>query len=134
MRQLSSRRALRLAAVAVAVGSSIAVTAAQTRAEADLNGTWHVLVHYKDDVSANPETKREIIDTLVEEIVVDTESVDGKKQAHVTIRYRFSEPEECPGSSAHGRRCVSGGMWGICSNGRDCTFSITTSANDIGSG
>jgi hypothetical protein len=57
MTQLFSRRALQLAAVA-AVGASIAVAAAPARAEVDLNGSWHVLVHYKDDVSANPETKR----------------------------------------------------------------------------
>jgi len=58
MAQLSSGRALQLAVIVAAVGSSIAVAAAPARAEADLNGTWHVLVHYKDDVSANPDTPR----------------------------------------------------------------------------
>ena len=58
MAQLSSGRVLHLAAVAVAVGSSIALGAAPARSEVDLNGTWHVLVHYKDDASANPDLPR----------------------------------------------------------------------------
>ena len=58
MAQLSTGRALYLAAVAVAVGSSIAVGAASARAEVDLSGTWHILVHYKDDISAHPDRPR----------------------------------------------------------------------------
>ena len=51
-------RAFCLAAVAIAVGSSIAAGAASARSEVSLNGTWHVLVHYKDDISANPDKPR----------------------------------------------------------------------------
>jgi hypothetical protein len=58
MAQLSPGRALYLAAVAVAVGSSIAMGAASARAEVNLNGTWHLLVHYKDDISSNPDKPR----------------------------------------------------------------------------
>jgi hypothetical protein len=58
MAQLSSARALYLSAVAVAVGASVAVGAAPARGEVNLDGTWHVLVHYKDDDSPNPDKPR----------------------------------------------------------------------------
>ena len=58
MAQLSSGRALHLAAVTVAVVSNIALAAGPARSEVDLNGTWHVLVHYKDDASTNPDRPR----------------------------------------------------------------------------
>jgi hypothetical protein len=57
MGQLLSRRAYHLI-IALAVGSSIAAGAAPARAELDLNGTWHVLVHYKDEASPNPDQQR----------------------------------------------------------------------------
>jgi hypothetical protein len=58
MAQLSPRRALYRAAIATALGTSVAVGAAPARAEVNLHGNWHVLVHYKDDASANPDTPR----------------------------------------------------------------------------
>jgi hypothetical protein len=58
MAHLFPGRALYLTAVAVAVGASVAVGAAPARGEVDLNGTWHVLVHYKDDSSPNPDRLR----------------------------------------------------------------------------
>lgn len=58
MAQLSRRRALYRVAIAAALGSSIAGGAASARAEVDLHGNWHVLVHYTDDASANPDTPR----------------------------------------------------------------------------
>jgi hypothetical protein len=58
MARILPDRVLHLAAVAIAVGASMAVGAASARAEVDLSGTWHVLVHYKDDLSANPDEPR----------------------------------------------------------------------------
>jgi hypothetical protein len=58
MTQVSPGRALRRTIVALALGSSIAVGAATARAELDLVGTWHVLVHYQDAQSANPDAER----------------------------------------------------------------------------
>jgi hypothetical protein len=58
MAQLFPGRVRHLAAVAVAIGASIAVGAAPARGELKLEGTWYVLVHYKDDISENPDTPR----------------------------------------------------------------------------
>jgi hypothetical protein len=57
MAQLSTRGAFYLT-VAFAVGSSIAAGTAPARAEFNLAGTWHVLIHYKDQASANPDQPR----------------------------------------------------------------------------
>jgi hypothetical protein len=58
MARILTDRALHLAAIAVVVVASMAVGAASARAEVDLSGTWHVLVHYKDEMSANPDEPR----------------------------------------------------------------------------
>jgi hypothetical protein len=58
MAQSSSGRLLHLAAIAAAVCSAMAVGATSAGAEVDLDGTWYVLVHYKDDIAANPDTPR----------------------------------------------------------------------------
>jgi hypothetical protein len=50
-------RARRLAARGLAA-AALALAAARPAAAVDLVGTWHVLVHYKDSASENPDTPR----------------------------------------------------------------------------
>lgn len=56
MAQLPRRRAPDLRALAAALALLVAPAAA--RAELDLAGTWHVLVHYRDAKTANPDAER----------------------------------------------------------------------------
>jgi hypothetical protein len=58
MAQSSRGHSLYLAAIAAAVFSAVALGATPAGAEVDLEGTWYVLVHYKDDISPNPDTPR----------------------------------------------------------------------------
>ena len=56
MAQLPRRRAPDLRALAAALFVGLAPAAAS--AELDLEGTWHVLVHYRDAKTANADTER----------------------------------------------------------------------------
>jgi hypothetical protein len=50
------------------------------------------------------ELKRQLVQTLVEAIRVETVEQDGKKQAVVTVSYRFTPPATCTGRGSWQRR------------------------------
>ena len=66
-------------------------------AQSELHGAEALLVelHRKLNAGVTWETKRRLTEVLVDTIQVDTVENNGRKEAHVNVRYRFPMDNDC---------------------------------------